>query len=129
MGSTGTGNFSDYSENQKENKGENSSGSHETGGRSGSDKCLRAFTTKLEEVANSDYLAQNGTLPPAGSNIIIRFNQRIEAATEDGLGLGYLPTSFNYLLGCIENGHSYSGVITSSNLTPLPSLSIDVHPE
>jgi len=56
MGSTGTGNFSDYSENQKENKGENSSGSHETGGRSGSDKCLRAFTTKLEEVANSDYL-------------------------------------------------------------------------
>jgi len=68
-------------------------------------------------------------LPPTGSNIIIRFNQRIEAATEDGLGLGYLPTSFNYLLGCIENGHSYSGVITSSNLTPLPSLSIDVHPE
>lgn len=129
MGSTGTGNFSDYSENKDPKKNENSSEPDETGGRSGNDKCLRAFSTKLEEVANSPFLTQSRNLPPVGTKVIIQFNKRIEAATEDGIGLGYLPTAYNYLLGCIEDGHTYSGIIISSNLTPLPSLSIDVHPE
>lgn len=128
MGSTGTGHISDYTDNQPQ-KGDNSSGSHETGGKSGSDKCQNAFSTNLEEVSNSKYLTQNKELPPAGTKILIAFDQRIIATVEDGTILGYLPTRFNYLLNCIENGFEYTGVIVSSNLKPLPSIVIDVHPE
>ncbi|MFA6483406.1 MAG: hypothetical protein WCW62_12560 [Bacteroidales bacterium] len=128
MGSTGTGHFTDYSDNQRPRNNEDPSEPHETGGRSGNDKCQRAFSTNLEEVASSQYLIQNGYLPPVGTNVFISFNERIVAETEDGVCIGFLPTRFNYLLNCIENGFSYSGVIARSNSIPLPSLTIDVNP-
>jgi hypothetical protein len=129
MGSTGTGRLTDYSDNQKSKKEGQSFEPQETGGRSGNDKCLRAFSTNLEEVASSPYLNQNGDLPPKGTKIVIVFDKRLMAVTEAGVSLGYLPTPFNYLLNCIENGFSYSGIIVSSNLNPLPSIAIDVHPQ
>ena len=106
IGSTGAENFSNYSDIQDSRKKENSTKPNETSGSSGNDKCLRAFSTKLEEVAISPFQMRNGNLPPIGTKVIIWFDERMEAATKDGVGLGYLPTRFNYLLGCIENGFS-----------------------
>ncbi len=57
MGSTGTGNFSDYSNLKPQNPND------ETGGNSGVDICDRALSTKLVEVTRSDYYIKNGSVP------------------------------------------------------------------
>lgn len=129
MGSTGTGSFTDYPGSQEPKDNQNSSEANETGGSSGIDKCTTAFSTRLEDVASSDYFVTRGTVPAVGTRIQIESGSRIAATTVDGISLGYLPTRFNYLLNCMNSGFTYSGVISASNAHPLPSISIDAHPD
>ncbi|REG89373.1 hypothetical protein [Winogradskyella sediminis] len=121
MGSTGTGNFSDYSS-------QGSSGNGKTGGTSGENKCDKAFSTMLEEVNRCDYYLTNKTLPSVGDIVNIGFNDRPTAISEGGLIIGYLPTKYNYIKLCMDDGVNYSGRVVRSMRGVIASVSIDVVP-
>lgn len=122
MGSTGTGHLSDYSGYKRAVQGV-------TGGKDTVYICDRAVATFLEDVATSDYFKSNGKVPPVGASVVITFNKRIIAIDENGIAIGNLPTEYNYLLACIQEGYQYEGQITNSFETPIPSVSIAVTPQ
>ena len=122
MGSTGTGHLTDYSGYKKAVVGE-------TGGKDTVYICNKAVATSLEDVATSDYFKKHGTVPPNGTPVIITSTSRIVAVDDKGDVIGNLPTEYNYLLGCIEEGYQYEGEVTDSFTSPLPSTSIAVTPQ
>ncbi len=122
MGSTGTGHLSDYTDYKKSVRGV-------TGGKDTVYICERAVATELEDVATSDYYKKTGSMPVVGSPVIITVKKRIVAVDESGLIIGNLPTEYNYLLACIQEGYQYEGQITDSYDTPLPSVWIAVTPQ
>lgn len=123
MGSSGSGSFTDYSQHKPANAND------ATGGSSGKDKCRTAFSTSLEEVSRCDYFKNHGDVPPAGTAVKVVFNgHRLSVVTYSGEEIGYLPTRFNYIVNCIEDGISYEGAVTSSRLNPTPSVFVDIIP-
>jgi hypothetical protein len=118
MGSSGGGRISDYSG----SKG----GSNKGGGGGGSgggplppaERCGRAFSVELEDVEHSDFFAANGTQPSVGTPLRIRKRKRLVAETLDGVSVGNIPTSHNYLADCIEAGWDYMGQVTVSSSGP-----------
>nr|WP_321981010.1 hypothetical protein [uncultured Cohaesibacter sp.] len=116
MGSTGSGIFSDCS-GSRNNDG--------TGGTSGVDRCRQAFSCSLEEIELCDYFKTRAALPPVGTELVIVHQKRLFAATQQGVKVGALPTSFNYLAACMKDGLSYVGVVTASTILPIPLVSAD----
>lgn len=123
MGSSGSGSFSDYSH-QKPTKPNLSNG-----GTSKVDKCNVGFATSLEDVSRCDYYKKKG-MPPIGTEVIIVFNKvRLTAVeTVSKLEIGYLPTKFNYIKNCLDDGFAYSGVVRSNSISPTPSVIVDIVP-
>jgi hypothetical protein len=119
MGSSGSGNLTDYSK-------PTSTGNK--GGASGNDPCRKAFSDILEEVERCEYYINHHDVPPPGSNVTVRLRKRLEVLYEGKEVIGYLPTSRNYLASCIESGINYNGVVTNSRLKPMPSVSVDISP-
>jgi hypothetical protein len=123
MGSTGSGSFSDYSQQKPNNPGDSS------GGTGGVDNCLVAFSTALEDVGRCDYYINNSDVPQSDTEVVINFNGvRLVAETATGEELGYLPTKYNYIRFCMNEGHIYSGVVAYSALVPSPTIRIDIVP-
>lgn len=121
MGSTGSGTFSDYEHKPK--------GNINQGASSEEDKCSRAFSTSLEEVPNCGYFGATASIPPVGTAVSITFaSPRLAIQDNSNVVIGYLPTKYNYLLACIESGITYSGLVSSSALIPLASVSVDISP-
>lgn len=116
MGSSGSGRLSDYS---------GSSRSDGSGGSSGDDRCRQAFSCKLEEVAQCDFFTTNSAVPAAGTVLSLILDRRIFAVTSNGTKVGALPTSYNYLAGCIKDDNTYIGVVTASGPKPVPYVSAD----
>ncbi|MEP7457517.1 hypothetical protein [Phyllobacterium sp. SB3] len=116
MGSTRSGRFTDYS-GSRSNDG--------TGGASGIDRCRQAFSCALEEVELCDYFVRHSTVPPVGTELVIAHRGRLFAATTQGLKVGALPTSYNYIAACMKDEISYVGVVTASGLLPVPYVSAD----
>ncbi len=108
MGSTGSGNFSDYPTGQGKD-----------------DKCDRAFAVKLEDIEHCDFFKANGTTPAVGTLLSIALNKRIVAQTAAGEIVGNLPTSFNYLAGCLRQGYKYEGQVRDSKLGAVAVVSAD----
>jgi hypothetical protein len=132
MGSSGTGRFTDYSGSSEKSqddasKGQASTGSGPTGGSSGTDRCAQVFTTDLEDVARSAYFAADGRLPPTGTAVDVQLSGRLIASVGE-VELGYLPTQYNYLAGCMKRGFSYAGTVTATRMTPTPSVTVDIAP-
>lgn len=123
MGSTGSGRFTDYA--GTNTTATSSGGSGTTGGTSGIDKCGQAFSSQLEEVAQCGYYTQTKTVPVVGTELRLIFENRIFAITSNGAKVGALPTSFNYLAACLKNNFNYTGVVTMSATTPMPTLVAD----
>lgn len=119
MGSTGSGTFSDYSQRP-------SASGMANGGTSGEDRCAKAFNTQLEEVTRCSYFKNNGSVPPAGTELTVEFSQRLTVQTLQGEVLGYLPTKYNFLKPCMDDGYNYEGVVTSSTNTPVASITVDI---
>ena len=123
MGSTGSGNFSDYSGSRSSGGGDGQGGS---GGSSGEDRCQKAFHCTLEEVALCDFYANTGTVPNPGAHLTIILQSRpmaVDTATGDVVGA--LPTSLNYIAGCMNEGFSYEGTVVTSTNTPVPTVTAD----
>ena len=119
MGSTGTGRFTDYS---------GSKGSNQQGGSSGENLCDQAFSAGLEEIERSDYYRDHKELPSVDTQLTVVLRGRLTVVTEKGEILGYLPTSYNYLAGCIKMGQTYVAVVTLTSSDPVLKIQVDVAP-
>lgn len=128
MGSSGSGRFSDYPGTKaKEVVGD---GAGVEGGTSGVDKCSQAFHVLLEDVGNSQFYSQFGTVPSPGTQLGINFDgRRVFAVDTNGVKVGALPTNCNYLVACMEDGVTYVGVVSSSATLPVPTLEADFAPQ
>lgn len=124
MGSTNTGRFTDYSDNSTGKRKPSGDG----GGSSGDDPCQKAFSAELEEVERCEYYRKYSILPAKGTEVDIILNARLEAVNKGGETIGYLPTKFNYLAACIEEGNLYSGIVSSTTKTPIIKVSVDIAP-
>lgn len=110
MGSRGSGNFSDYPGSSPKGEAQGSSG----GGAQPEDRCVRAFSATLEDVEHHSYFKANGAGPPVGTALTVAHQKRIVATTADGVVVGNLPTSMNYLAACLKDGFTYSGEVRAS---------------
>jgi hypothetical protein len=118
MGSTGSGNFTDY-------KSSNSNSGQ--GGDSGEDRCTKAFNSSLEDVQACQYFIAHGNIPPINTNVNVVFiAPRLAVTDASGLCIGYLPTKFNYLKSCMNDNFNYSGIVSRSSLNPIPFVSVDI---
>ena len=120
MGSSGTNRLSDYSGKAKEKGG--------GGGAGGKDPCGTAFSANLEDVERCPYYKSHTAPPAKGSAVQVVFQRRPAVATKKGELIGYLPTKFNYLRACLEEGHKYEGVVTSTKTKPIITVSVDITP-
>lgn len=121
MGSTGTGNFSDYKNFSRAIKGI-------TGADDSEDKCALAFSTFIEDVDTCEYYSKKGTLPAVGTEVCIDFKVRLVVKSNDGLIIGYLPTKYNYLRNCIVKDFKYTGVVSNVSSTPINTVIVDITP-
>jgi hypothetical protein len=119
MGSTGTGRFTDYT-GTKANKPGGS------GGSSGEDQCDESIEAVLEDVERCAYYEKNKKLPAVGTDISVSIVKRLNI-TIGGETLGYLPTKYNYLAGCVKGGAKYSGKVTSISSKPIIKVSIELN--
>lgn len=119
MGSSGSGNFSDYS-----GKPKTTSGGGSSGGSSGSDKCGEAFTANLEDVASHDFYVNHGSAPAVGTQLTIEVRGRVIAIV-GGESVGSLPTRLNYLARCLQDGFTYTGIVTVSSNGSNPQVQAD----
>jgi hypothetical protein len=122
MGSSGTGTLSDYSDKttkRGDGKGE---------GESGKDPCEKAFNALLEDVERCSYYIKHKSLPPRGTEVSVSFSRRLLVETLDGEAIGYLPTAYNYLAGCMKNGRSYGGQVSSASTKPIVRVHVDIGP-
>ncbi len=134
MGSSGTGNFTDYPPSgggRTSGKG-GGGGSAGGGGKSGDkDKCERDIDNlPLEDVANCEYFKQHKTVPPLKTKVKVRkklVGGRIAVETaSNGEVVGYVPTAYNYLRGCMERDWEYSGKVADSASGKLPKIKVDL---
>ena len=121
MGSTGSGNFSDY-------PGSGSGSGSGGGGASGDDRCNRAFSCMLEEIEHCEYFAANQDVPPANTALTLELRGRLMAIDPNGLSIGALPTQFNYLADCMNDGFSYEGRVVTSTSGAVASVNVDYAP-
>lgn len=122
MGSTGSGRLSDYTRFRGAVKGV-------TGGEDLINKCDRAVATVLEDVETCDYFKKNGKVPSKGTFVKIALKTRLVALDENGDVIGHLPTEYNYLLECLNDGYQYEGEVSGSFDTPVPSVYIAATPQ
>ncbi|HEY8899234.1 MAG TPA: hypothetical protein VIM61_02315 [Chthoniobacterales bacterium] len=137
MESDSTGHLSDYSHiklRPNPRDGTTSGGGEDGGGGDGEeaiDQCLLVNENiTLEEFERCPFWKKSKIVPPKGSTIHVNptvINGRL-GVIEDGGGelLGYLPTRFNFLRLCIEQGGSYAGEVSGSTTTPVPSVRVSL---
>lgn len=134
MGSSGSGNFSDYSGSHGGSSGGEGGGAAGGGSNPNTDRCLEDIEgVRIQEIENSEYYKSHGAIPRQGTKVVVRSNLldgRIAVETKSGNEvIGLLPTKLNYLRRCIEQGHSYSGEISESSGGLVPSLRVDLEAE
>lgn len=123
MGSTGSGSFTDYSKRKASSEVEN-------GGASGQDNCGKGFSTRLEDVSRCFYFMNKNDVPSIGSDVRVFFNGiRIAVETVKGEEIGYLPTKFNYIKSCLDDGFKYIGLVNIASRKPVPSVTVDILPK
>lgn len=122
MGSTGSGRLTDYSRFSGAVKGA-------TGGEDLINKCDRAVATVLEDVETCDYYKKNKRVPTKGTYVKVAMKTRLVALDENGDVIGYIPTEYNYLLECLNDGYQYEGEVSGSFVTPVISVYIAATPQ
>jgi hypothetical protein len=138
MGSSGSGSFSDYSKKPSKKSGTNGHGSQKgsgggaSGGASGENDCAKAIgDISLEEVVRCEYYEKHSDVPRVSTHVRVRdvlVEHRIGIENNKGELLGYLPTEYNYLVGCMKEGYSYAGLVKSSLNIKVPRINIDLRP-
>lgn len=118
MGSVGTGSFTDFP----------GSGSP---GKGGKDVCnVNEDSIDLEDVGRSAHYSTVGNVPATGDpvDLLTQLSGGRLAVTHAPTGhiIGYLPTNFNFLHNCLQQGRKYSGEVVYSANTPTPCVEISL---
>lgn len=121
MGSRGTGKFTDYS-------GMTPTGNGGNGGKGDKDPCDKEINCLLDDVGRSQYYSNYNNVPPIGTKVEVLFDgKRLVVQTMIGKEiLGYLPTSYNYILLCINQGRVFNGGVADSRNSAIPYIKISV---
>lgn len=132
MGSTGTGRFSDYSGSSGGSEKPTKSSGNSKGTGDAGNRCEKNLNVSLEEVATCTYYSNHGEVPPVNTDVdviskLVGGRIGVQTTTASEL-IGYLPTEYNYLRRCMEQGYSYSGKVRSSSLKPIPKISVSLKP-
>lgn len=119
MDSRGGDRFSDYND-------YSSDVGNEPSGKDGSavDRCKLTEQIVVEEVESCEYFNRLKGVPPAKEAISLIVGARLSVISGNGMVIGYLPTQFNFLRACMETGHNYSGVVSSSEIEPIVQVTI-----
>lgn len=130
MGSTGTGKFGTYDNNESIPKDSNEKNSKINLQKE--NLCEREIgDVILEDVEIHQYYKENEGLPDVGENVYVlgnKFKGRIVVAhTMTNQILGNLPTEYNYLFQCIQLGYSYIGVVAQSIEKPTTRLMVKLN--
>jgi hypothetical protein len=81
---------------------------------------------RLEDVEQSGYFQAHKKTPPVGTRLEVAQRKRLVAQTANGVSIGNLPTTFNYLASCLKAGWSYIGTVQSAaNGPPVATISAD----
>ena len=113
MGSSGTGQFGNYSAPEAR-------------------QCDAPVDAGLEEVARSGYYQRHKRPPPAGQ--AVRLNpspvdgRLVVNDVQGGETIGLVPTRLNYLLVCIGKGFTYDGEVVESKGGAVPSVRVRLEP-
>ncbi|MBI5590748.1 MAG: hypothetical protein HY881_09720 [Deltaproteobacteria bacterium] len=84
----------------------------------------------LDDVGNSDFYSKFNNVPAVGDQLGILFDKkRVFAVDVNGVKVGALPTSFNYLVACLEDDVTYVGLVSSSAVLPVPTVAADFVPQ
>lgn len=113
MGSSGSGRLSDYP--RESGAGSGASTGDGGGSAGGSDRCALAIAVTLQDIEHCDFYKTVGAVPAPGQPLRIAHKKRIVAETDAGVTVGNLPTTYNYLAGCLKDGWTYTGTVTASN--------------
>ena len=129
MGSSGTGNFSDYPGSSRGSGTGSTKFGGGGGGQAPPDPCaVNLGTVQLEDVATCPYFTQTGALPLIGESASVAptlLSGRLAVQSDlNGLVIGLLPTKFNYLRPCLEKGFTYDGQVSAASATPVPTVSV-----
>jgi hypothetical protein len=124
MGSVGTGSFTDYPGSTPKKI----TGGGTSGGSGGEDPCDKAFSADLEDFERSEYFAQHKAPPKVGLEVTVSLEKRLTVRSGANETLGFLPTKFNYLAGCIKSGRNYRGQVSGVSSKPLIRVRVDIAP-
>jgi hypothetical protein len=120
MGSRGTSQYTDYTKMKSSDAGGN-------GGSSGTDPCEVDIESALDDVARANYYAKHSAVPEPGSIIHVVFTGgRLEVQSIDNVTIGYLPTQYNFLALCINQGIEYGGGVITSRTAPIPDVRVSI---
>ncbi|GIO61583.1 hypothetical protein [Paenibacillus cineris] len=113
MGSSGTGSFGDLRT------------------PSTSELCLIAIKEALlEEVALSEYYKNQYKVPEKGHDVEVSdstVNGRIVVISSSSMDIiGFMPSRYSYLLGCMKKGHRYAGKVVFSGASPIPKVMVNL---
>jgi hypothetical protein len=134
MESSSSGNYRDYGVSKGKDDGHEApitrTGGGGPAGGAQRDRCREDLTIELEEVARCDYFRTSKAVPGVGTAVRVRdtlVGGRIAVETVKGsVIVGFLPVAYNYIRGCLADGHSYTGKVCDSTLKPIPAVSVDL---
>jgi len=131
MGSTGRNRFTDYPGTPKGDGRASPKGGGAGGSPEAPNPCEAPVTNvPLDEVARCEYHTIHQDVPDAGTAVQVRRNLvkgRVAVETQERNELiGFLPTQFNHLRRCMEQGYVYSGMVVSSRLKPIPVVRVSL---
>ncbi|GIN62734.1 hypothetical protein J27TS8_27270 [Robertmurraya siralis] len=116
MGSSGYGAFGNYKQEGNE------------------DLCFNEIKdVALEDVSRQEYLQNKGRLPVLMEEVCVMdslHNKRIAVkSVHENLLIGYLPTTYSYLLSCMKKGIRYFGQVNYSTESPIPIVKVTLNAE
>jgi hypothetical protein len=102
-------------------------------GPAGGDPCtVDIDEVELEDVANGEYTAFHGSLPPRGTEVELSrdlHGSRLAVVTvAGGERVGVLPVHLNYLRACLEHNR-YVGNVTTVSTSQLSAVWVELRPE
>ena len=85
----------------------------------------------LEDVAISEYYNNHHAVPQKGESVYldshISNGRLVVRSTNTQEIIGNLPTKYNYLITCLQNGVNYNGAVVYSDVQKIPSVVVTLH--
>lgn len=128
MGTSSRGDLDDYPKGHPER-----TGSVDASDGEAENVCARRIEdAELEEVEHCTFFEAHGELPPEGTDVLVvrepNSGRPAVATVSAQEVLGLLPADYNYLIGCLESGYVYSGLVSLATAGNPSVVTVSVAP-